>query len=63
MGNMKSLNPLNLIFPTNQDKIIRNTFMPKINREPKDKKFVKISKYMTQHIFRFFDYNELRYMN
>ena len=59
MGNMKSLNPLNLIFPTNQDKIIRNTFMPKINREPKDKKFVKISKYMTQHIFRFFDYNEL----
>ena len=64
MGNMKSLNPLNSFFSSNQssnpsNKIIRNTFMPKINREPKDKKFVKLSKYMTQHMFRFFDYNEL----
>ena len=62
--NMKSLNPFNSYFSSNQStnstkKEIRTTFMPKINREPRDTKFVKLSKYTTQHMFKFFDYNEL----
>ena len=64
MGNMKSLNPINLLFSSNQslnssNTIVKGRFMPKINREPKDKKFVKISKYTTQYMFKYFDYEEL----
>ena len=61
---MKSLNPFNSNFLSNKStnstkKEIRTTFMPKINREPKETKFVKLSKYTTQHMFKFFDYKEL----
>ena len=61
---MKSLNPFNSNFLSNKStnstkKEIRNTFMPKIKREPRDTKFVKLSKYTTQHMFKFFDYKEL----
>ena len=64
MGNMKSLNPINLLFSSNQslnssNTIVKGRFMPKINREPKDKKFVKLSKYTTQYMFKYFDYEEL----
>jgi len=42
-----------------QGKEIKNSFMPKIQREPKSIKFVKLSKYLTQNLFHYFDYKEI----
>jgi hypothetical protein len=38
---------------------VKNAFMPKINRKPNNNKFVNLSKFVTQHLFKFFDHNEL----
>ena len=61
MGIMNQLNPINYIpslYPS-QKKEIRTSFMPKINREPKDKSFVKLSKNLTQYLIQFFNYKEI----
>ena len=44
---------------TNMNKLVKNVFMSKINRKPNTNQFVNLSKYVTQHLFKFFDYNEL----
>jgi len=61
MGNMNSLNPFSYFSQNNRDtkKEVKTGFMHKINRMPIDNKFNNLSKYVTQHIFHFFDYNEL----
>ena len=43
----------------NEPKEIKTSFMPKINREPKDNNFKKLSKYLTQHLIQYFNYKEL----
>ena len=61
MGVMNTINPLNYFSSQKESekKEIKATFMPRIKREPNDKKFVKLSKYLTQHLIKFFDYNEI----
>lgn len=61
MGMMNQINPLNYISSLNnsQTKEIKNSFMPKINREPKDENFVKLSKNLTQYLLQFFKYKEI----
>ena len=64
MGNNNSLNSITSYFypktsSTNMNKLVKNVFMSKINRKPNTNQFVNLSKYVTQHLFKFFDYNEL----
>ena len=64
MGNNYSLNFITSYFypktsSTNMNKLVKNVFMSKINRKPNTNQFVNLSKYVTQHLFKFFDYNEL----
>ena len=61
MNNLNYLNPINYIPSLNasQKKEIRSSFMQKINREPKDKSFVKLSKNLTQYLIQFFNYKEV----
>ena len=61
MGNMNSLNPFSYFSQNNRDtkKEVKTGFMHKINRKPIDNKFNNLSKYVTQHLFHFLDYNEL----
>ena len=41
-------------FDSNQKKEIKSSFMPKIKREPKEKKFKNLSKILTKYLFDFF---------
>ena len=61
MEKMNSLNPLTYFSKNNTDakKEVKTGFMHKINRKPIDNKFVNLSKYVTQHLLHFFDYDEL----
>lgn len=61
MGMLNNLNPLSYYSSSSgeQAKEIRSSFMPKIDREPKNNKFVSLSKYLTQYMLPFFDYKEL----
>ena len=61
MNHLNYLNPINYIPSQNaaQKKEIKASFMPKINREPKDKIFVKLSKNLTQYLIQFFNYKEV----
>ena len=56
---MNYMNPFNYKSSSNETKEIKSSFMPKINREPKDNKFKKLSKYLTQNLFRYFNYKEI----
>ena len=53
------MNPFNYKSSSNETKEIKSSFMPKINREPKDNKFKKLSKYLTQNLFRYFNHKEI----
>ena len=57
MGMINKINPFN--FNLLNEKEIRNSFMPKINFEPDDKKFVKLSKNLTQYLLQYFNYKEI----
>ena len=59
MGIMNYINPFNYDSSSNEEKEIKTSFMPKINREPKAKKFNKLSKFLTQHLIQFFNYKEI----
>ena len=61
MENMNFLNSLSYFSQNNPDekKEVKTGFMHKINRKPIDNKFVNLSKYVTQHLLHFFDYDEL----
>ena len=56
---MNSINPFANYLSGAQSKEIKNSFMPKIKREPKSAKFGKLSKYLTQNLFHYFNYKEL----
>ena len=56
---MNYMNPFNYKSSSNETKEIKSSFMPKINREPKDNKFKKLSKYFTQNLFRYFNHKEI----
>lgn len=56
---MNSINTFANYLLGDQIKEIKNSFMPKIKREPKSAKFGKLSKYLTQNLFHYFNYKEL----
>lgn len=59
MGLMNSISSFSSTNSIKEKKEIKSSFMPKIERESKNKKFLKLSRNLTKYLFDFFSYNEL----